>query len=94
MKKYAVEFNRSGFMEGAGIFEILDETSEVYANTPAEAIELCIDFMIDSETPYLEDEAEAEALEESINNYAWRAAEIPENYMDERIWYDRYNNII
>lgn len=94
MKKYIVEFNTSGFMYGAGIFEVLDETAEVQANSPADAIELCIDFMIDSEVAYLENEAEAEALEESINDYAWRAAEISEDYTDERVWYDRYNNIV
>lgn len=81
-------------MYGQGIFEVLDETAEVHAHTPLEAIELCIDFLIDSETPYLDEEVEAEALEEIVNNYAWRATEISDNCNDGYMWYDRNNIII
>lgn len=99
MKKFRVEFNTTGFYEGQGIFEVLDETAEVEAENANEAIELCIDYMVDTDInayggAYYEDapeyvynedgELDADAIREYYNNYAWTAQEITvDEYGDE-----------
>lgn len=91
MKKFRVEFNTTGFYSGQGIFECLDETAEVEADNAKEAIELCVDYMVetdvnafgnvyDADAPeyvYNEDgELDADAIREYYNNFAWIAQEI------------------
>ena len=60
-KFYRVEFNTTGYYSGQGIFEVLDETNEIEAETAQEAIELAIEWL---------EESDPECRE-----YAWRAAE-------------------
>ena len=60
-KSFRVEFNTTGFYSGQGIFEALDETVSVEADSAQEAIELVIDWL--------------EADEPECREYAWRAAE-------------------
>lgn len=61
MKKFRVEFNTTGFYSGQGIWEALDETVEVEAETAQEAIEFVIDWL--------------EYDEPECCEYAWRVAE-------------------
>lgn len=75
---YRVEFNETGFYSGQGIFEVL-ETAEVEAATAQEAIELCIDWMIEQAKEYNPDDKSDDELETMIRNYAWRASEITED---------------
>lgn len=60
-KFYRVEFNTTGYYSGQGIFEVLDETNEIEAETAQEAIELAIEWL--------------EELDPKCREYAWRAAE-------------------
>ena len=60
-KSYRVEFNTTGFYSGQGIFDVLDETVCVEADTAQEAIELVIDWL--------------EVDDPECREYAWRAAE-------------------
>lgn len=91
MKKYRVEFNTTGFYSGQGIFEVLDETEEVEAENANEAIELCIDYLVDSDInayggtydfdapEYIYDDngnIDVDTIREQYNNYAWIAQEI------------------
>ena len=59
---FRVEFNTTGFYSGQGVWDVLDETVSVEADTAQEAIELVIDWL--------------EADEPECHEYAWRAAEI------------------
>jgi len=61
MKKFRVEFNITGFYSGQGIWEALDDTVAVEAETAQEAIDSVIDWL--------------EYDEPECHEYAWRAAE-------------------
>ena len=71
-KKFRVEFNTTGFYSGQGIWEVLDETAEVEAETAQEAIELVIDWL--------------EYDDPECHEYAWRAAEIIDGEYDYNNW--------
>lgn len=106
MKKYRVEFNTTGFYQGQGVFEVLDETSEVEATNAQEAIESVIEWMIDFEaTAYPDDvrdlnapnyiynengEVDRSRIEEHIKSYAWIAKEILYDENGEQLT-DDYN---
>lgn len=64
-KKYRVEFNTTGFYSGQGVWEVLDETAEIEAETAQEAIEYAIDYFVETG-----DDREA------VEAYAWMACEI------------------
>lgn len=74
--KYRVEFNTTGFYAGAGIWEVLDETCDIEADSPEEAISLVKAWWIETS-----DDPEAEA--EKINQWAWAATSDMENYFYE-----------
>lgn len=61
MKKFRVEFNTTGYYSGQGIWDVLDETVAVEAETAQEAIDFVIDWL--------------EYDEPECHEYAWRAAE-------------------
>lgn len=67
-KTYRVEFNTTGFYEGAGIWDTLDELCEIEASDAQEAIELAKEW-------WIEDSDNPEKTEDEITKYAWRAAE-------------------
>jgi len=69
MKKFRVEFNITGFYSGQGIWEVLDETVAVEAETAQEAIDFVIDWL---------EYDEPECHEYAWREYAWRAAECTE----------------
>lgn len=75
---YRVEFNETGFYSGQGVWNVLDETAEIKADNAQEAIELCIDWMIDTalNTNHIDNELDADKIREEIESYAWRASEI------------------
>lgn len=76
-RKFRVEFNTTGFYEGEGIWEVLDETAEIEAETAQEAIEYAVDYFVKTG-----DERD------TVEEYAWRAAEIN---LDEYGQVDDYN---
>ncbi|MCR5540076.1 MAG: hypothetical protein K6F71_04475 [Ruminococcus sp.] len=91
MKKYRVEFNTTGFYQGQGVFEVLDETAEVEADNAQEAIECCIDWFVDTDInayggtydadapEYIYDEngdIDADQIREHYEDMAWIAMEI------------------
>lgn len=76
---YRVEFNETGYYSGQGVWICLDETAEVEAATAQEAIELCIDWMIEQGKDYNPDDKSDEEIETEIKSYAWRASEIIED---------------
>lgn len=93
MKKYRVEFNTSGFWN-EGVWEVLDETAEVKADDPVEAIDCIIDWMVDTEIQYREDEASTDELRAELEDYAWRAAEILNDEDEGFKWFDRSGEVI
>ncbi len=76
MTKYRVEFNKSGFINGAGIWETLDEICEVKAATTMCAIDIAVDALIsdDSDTDW--------------RSYAWRGRKCED---DGRWHYVKYD---
>lgn len=72
MKKFRVEFNESGFYQGAGIWEVLDETAEVTAESAQQAIECVVDYLLEDD--------------ENANEYAYRASEIINGEYDYNNW--------
>ena len=75
MKKFRVEFNTTGFIAGQGIWEVLDETVAVEAETAQEAIEYVIDYFVETGDD-----------RETVEAYAWRAAEIIDGEYDSNNW--------
>ena len=71
---YRVEFNTTGFYSGQGTWDVLDATAEVEAETAQEAIELCIDWMVENDIRY--GEMDVDDIRAEIEEYAWRASEI------------------
>ena len=63
MAKYRVEFNKSGFISGAGIWETLDEICEVKAASAMDAIDDVVDDLTSEDSDY------------DWISYAWRACE-------------------
>lgn len=88
MKKYRVEFNATGFYQGEGIWETLDEFCSVEANTAQEAIKSAIEYMADNEYNVIDNEVEYDDIVEKIEEYAWRASEpkYDENGYFDPIW--------
>ena len=90
MKKYRVEFNTTGFYSGQGVFETLDELTEVEAHTAQEAIERSIDYIVETECAAYEDcyddacdwaynddgSVNVDAVREHIEDWAWYACEL------------------
>lgn len=71
---YRVEFNDSGFYASQGIWTCLDGLTAVKADDPQEAIELAIDWLIDEQIQY--GDQDHETAEKQVKSYAWRAAAV------------------
>lgn len=81
-KEFRVEFNRSGFYAGSGVWEVLDETNHILASDASEAIELVKEWWLENSNDF--DEAKNE-----IESFAWRAAEIKydeDGYLEDFVW--------
>jgi hypothetical protein len=103
MKKYRVEFNTTGFYSGQGVFETLDELTEVEAHTAQEAIECSIDYMVETECAAYEDcyddtcdlaydddgNVNVDAVRDRIESWAWYACELIYDEDGNRV-YDEY----
>lgn len=63
MTKYRIEFNTSGFISGAGIWETLDEICEIEAASAMDAIDDVVDALTSEDSEY------------DWRSYAWRACE-------------------
>lgn len=73
-KMYRVEFNETGFYQGQGVFQVLDETAEITAENAQEAIELAIDWFVEHDIDY--GNIDCDELRKKYEEYAWRAYEI------------------
>lgn len=91
MKKYRVEFNETGYYSGQGIFDTLEEFTNMECESAAEAIEYAVDYMTENDSRY--GETDTETIRKEYEGYAWRAAEIHQTqYGEERgAWeFDNY----
>ena len=80
MTKYRVEFNKSGFISGAGIWETLDEICEVTAASAQDAIDDVMNALI------------SEDNDDVWRSYAWRACECSDE--DSNWTYVKYDEVI
>lgn len=81
-KMFRVEFNETGFYQGQGIFTVLDETAEITADDAKEAIDLCIDWMVENDIDY--GNIDCDEIRAKYENYAWIAYEIINGEYDYR----------
>lgn len=80
MTKYRIEFNKSGFMVGAGIWETLDEICEVTAASAQDAIDDVVDALTSDDSDY------------DWRSYAWRACDCSDE--DSNWTYVKYDEVI
>lgn len=80
MTKYRIEFNKSGFMDGAGIWETLDEICEVTAASAQDAIDDVVDALTSDDSDY------------DWRSYAWRACDCSDE--DSNWTYVKYDEVI
>lgn len=80
-KKFRVEFNTTGFYSGQGVWETLDEITEVDAETAQEAIELTIDWINGEIIADVDDERYIAPVD-----WVWRATEIVDGEYDYNNW--------
>lgn len=80
MTKYRVEFNTAGFINGAGIWETLDEICEVAAASAQDAIDDVVYALRSEDSDY------------DWRSYAWRACECSDE--DSNWTYVKYDEVI